>query len=182
MKNTDKRKWIIYLVLIVIWVLDLLLNRSNLFNYIISLLMILVFVRPHRFTFFEILVLFIVLFNTPAMDTFAELKRDNLEYNYMQNKQTLDIFLSPNTGQQEVLPAEVLQMLSMIRAHHIENYKLINSLSENELLIQRITESAWPIKNGANSVNEFCLIKDMKNVHNLSVVDKREDVALVHKR
>ena len=123
-------------------------------------------------------VLVIVLIFTPTVPTWRYLIQSNIKTGQQLNIALPAIF-SPNTGQ-EILPAQVQQMLSLMRMYHVPDYQISNQMAQDITIRQRIVEAAWPIKNDPKSPYLFCFPEEIKNHPNCAVVDQREAVALVH--
>jgi len=173
----EKLERLVHLFLLGAWALTQYSVGNKFYGlFIIAFFVILVIARPPSFLLLAASVLVIVLFNTPTIDTLAQLKLSNLSAGKHPRPFLTRIF-SPNSGK-EVLPIQVQQMLSLLQEHQIASYQLSNQLDSDPLLKQRIIESAWPIK--MDSASPYLLSSLEETITNPAcvVIDQRKDVAL----
>lgn len=177
--HLDKYKWVTYLIELGIWALiNYLLGNRFYAIFILIFFLTLTLSRAPSFTLIAVTALFIIYFNTPAIDTLIHLHQSNMRTS--QNiSSTLKLIFSPNTGQ-EVLPDQVQNMLSLLKTHQLVDYQISSALFSNQRTMQRITESAWPIKMTTSSSFHLITSDEMNKYSSCSVIDQKEDVALVY--
>ena len=175
----ENRKRVLHVALLGAWALiQYSLGNKIYCLFIIIFFLILALPRRQNLMLLTIPVLVIVLFNTPILDTGTELKQWNL--NTVQNyKRTLINIFTPNSGQ-EVLPGQVRQMLSLLKSNHVISYRLSRQLHRDPLIMQRIVESAWPIKMDPASPYLLNLPDEPNNDPACTVIDHRKDVVLAN--
>jgi len=175
--TTEKLKRLVHLFLLGAWALAQYSLGNKFYGlFIIAFFLILVIARPPSFLLLAVSVLVIVLFNTPTIDTLAQLRLSNLSAGRHPRPFLTRVF-SPNSGK-EVLPIQVQQMLSLMQEHQISNYQLSNQLDSDPLIKQRIIESAWPIKMDSTSPYLFSSLEETITNPTCVVIDQKEDVTL----
>jgi hypothetical protein len=127
---------------------------------------------------FLIFVSFWVISRTPALDTLIHLKQSNVDVFQNTNRKLTNLF-SPNTGQY-VLPNQVRQMLSLLQTFQLSSYRLSDQLYSDPLIVQRITEAAWPVKMNPSSSYLLSTLSEIKNQTACAIIDQRKDIALVY--
>jgi len=173
------KETLIQLVLLSAWVFfEYSLGNKFYAVFMIFFLLLLIAIRPPAFILVAVSVLVIVFFNTPIINTVTELKRSNL-IAVSHIKPSLDKIFRPNTGE-EVLPVQVQQMLSLLRSHHISSYQVVGQFTTDGLIMQRIVESAWPIKMETTSSYFFIALTEINNYPACKLIDQKEDVALAY--
>jgi hypothetical protein len=180
LSTQKQRKQLIQMGMLATWALV----QYALGNKLYVLFMIVFFFILSRFRspFFLLVamsVLVIVLFTTSIPDTKNDLIRQDMDI-IQDSKRFLFNIFTPNSGQ-EVLPAEVQQMLSLLRSNHVTSYRLSKQLTQDSLIRERIKESAWPIKREA-SPYLLSLPKEIKNNPTCVVLDRTKDVVLAYCR
>ena len=175
----ENRQRLVHVTILGIWALSQYFLGNKIYGFfIIVFFFILMLSRSRNFILVAIPVLVIVLFNTSTIDTATQLKKWNL--NTVQNyKRTLIHIFTPNSGQ-NVLPARVRQMLSLLIDNHVASYRLSDQLYQDPLVMQRIVESAWPIKLDSTSPYLLSLPAELTNNPTCSVIDDRKDVVLAY--
>ncbi len=79
-----------------------------------------------------------------------------------------------------VLTPQVREMLSMLRARKLETYRISAAVKNDNNTMQRITESAWPIRRERDSEHVFYLLDDVDEGVPGVVLERGMEVALVH--
>jgi len=146
--------------------------------FIIVFYLALLIYRQSYFTLIAIPALVLVLFDTPMIDVWVQLKKSNMD-TVQHLTPSLRTLFTPNSGQ-EVLPDQVQNMLSLIQNHHVPNYRLSKQLTSDPLIRERIKESAWPVKTEKKSAYLLSLNGEIKNHPACIIIDQREDVVLAH--
>ena len=90
----------------------------------------------------------------------------------------LNNLLTPGSGL-EVLPEEALQVLSLIEANEVESYQISPLLNDDYHIMQRIVESAWPVRMKENSPHVFIRVEELPDFSSCQLVDQKELIALV---
>jgi hypothetical protein len=136
------------------------------------------FFRQRSFLLLAVSILSITLFQTSTINTIEVLKEKNL--GAVGNPKVLlrNVF-SPDTGE-EVLPDNVRKMLFLLRYHEISDYRLSSALAEDALIMQRITEAAWPIKREDSSLFVFKLVEEKNQNSDCVSINQREGIELVY--
>lgn len=145
---------------------------------IVLLFVVLSIPRLQSFMILGTFVVVIVLFKTPVLDTWIEIREINLQA-FQSFKPSIARLLIPNSGR-DALPKHVLQMLSLIEENDIPDYRLSDSYEQNPEINQRIVESAWPVKKEVSSEHLLLTVEDAKTLMGCIEVGKRKDVALVY--
>ena len=175
----DNRKRLVQLIILGIWALFQFSVGNKFYAlFIIVFFLILAISRPPSFMLVAIPVLVIVLFNTSIIGTATQLKQWNL--NTIQNyKRALVNIFTPDSGR-KVLPDQVRQMLSLLISNHITSYQLSPRLYQDPLIMQRIVESAWPIKMDSTSPYRLSLIDEPNHNPTCAVIDHTREVILAN--
>lgn len=173
----ENRRQIVHFFILGIWALiQYSLGNKPYGLFIIAFFFILVKFRLPNFTLVAIPVLVIVLFSTTIIDTGAQLKQWNLNTAQNYKRTLIDIF-TPNAGQ-NVLPITVRRMLSLLQDNNITSYRLLDHLYQDPLIMQRIVESAWPIKLDNASPYILRSLDEINNDSRCIEIDHRKEVAL----
>jgi hypothetical protein len=122
--------------------------------------------------------LVILLIFTPAIATLVKLIQSSVFALHNFTQLQSNIFCHDSGI--EVLPSQVMEMKSLLHTHNIPKYQLSYHLQQNSLILQRITESAWPIKRESESVYHFLLISEIEQGQTGVVIDRKKEVALVY--
>jgi hypothetical protein len=87
---------------------------------------------------------------------------------------------TPHAGEY-VLPSAVKEMLAFLRAHQLDSYQLSEQIvaSKKQLILQRIVESAWPIRVNQKSNYKLILINELDDNSNCQVIERGKEAALV---
>ena len=174
-----KLKLLVQIVLLGAWALIQFSIGNKFYGvFIIVFFLILVIPRQPPFILVAVSVLVIVLFNTPMIDSLNELRQSNLN-TVRHLKPALANIFTPNSGQ-EALPIQVQQMVSLLRTQHATSYRLSDQIASDPSIVQRITESAWPIKMEPTSSYRLISLTETNSDPACVLLDQREDVALVH--
>jgi len=91
----------------------------------------------------------------------------------------LNNLMTPHTGL-EVLPGPVQQMLALIDEHAITSYRLSPQLNADYHIVQRIVESAWPLRMTEQAANVFTALDETDDFPACKLIDQAEEVALVN--
>lgn len=170
---------LVQLCLLAMWALFQYTQGNELYAVCILLLfVVLSALRIQSFMVIGVFVLVIVLFKTPVLDTWIEIRETNLQA-FQSFKPSIARLFIPNSGR-DALPKHVQQMLSLIEENGIPDYRLSDSYEQNPEINQRIVESAWPVKKEASSQYILLTVEEATTLMDCSEVGKRKDVALVH--
>ena len=121
----------------------------------------------------------ILLIFTPVIKTLVELK-DSTMYTLHNFTQLKSKILQPNSGG-EVLSSQAQEMLSLLHAHKITKYQVSPRLQRRLQNLQRITESAWPIKRDPDAFFHLLLIREIKQGSTGTEIARRKEIALVYR-
>ncbi len=87
--------------------------------------------------------------------------------------------LTPGAGLERLSPV-VLEMLQLIEDNELDTYAISQRLRQDGYLMQRITESAWPIKRTPESPFIFYLIEESPLDSGGSKLTEGKEVLLVY--
>lgn len=123
-------------------------------------------------------ILVFILFNSLTLESLLILKNSDLPSIQHPKAQLSNLFM-PNSGQ-EVLPANVLTMISLLKENNVESYKLSDKFSSDIVTYQRIVEGAWPIRLENTSTYTLLSVDELSLYKNCVIIEKKEDVILVN--
>ncbi|PKO02594.1 MAG: hypothetical protein CVU43_07190 [Chloroflexi bacterium HGW-Chloroflexi-5] len=132
--------------------------------------------RDHKDLIIPILIIFLI-FNTLAFDSLLLFRRIDVP-SIQHPKSYLKNLFTADTGL-EVLPDSVQTMLTMMHAANIENYYLSPDYYGDGEIMQRIVESAWPIKLEESSQYIFISDQDNDLYQDCSFVANMKEINLV---
>gem|GEM_PF-1333007 len=174
--------WYFNLFLLLIWApLQYTFSNRVYALYIIIFFILLRRVRNVYLPLIVASIFFILVFNTYTIDTWADVKNYNTT-TAKNRKMTLQTILTPRSGL-EVIPDESRQMLSLIQKYNLPHYRISPVLRKDELVFQRIYETAWPVKMKDSSPYLFVCpdeLQENKKFETCSIVEKKEKIALVY--
>lgn len=177
-KGSHNPRDIIYFLLLTGWSLFQYTRGNELYAISIFLLFIVLAIpRLRSFALISAFVLVIILFKTPILDTWIEIRETNL-LTFQSFKPSIARLFTPNSGR-DTLPHDVQQMLSLLQENNITEYRLEISFEQDPLTYQRIVESAWPARQEAKSIHVLLPTSEITKLNNCVELDRRKDVALV---
>ena len=91
----------------------------------------------------------------------------------------LNNLITPGTGL-EVLPEEALQVLDLINTNKVEAYSISSVLNEDYHIMQRIVESAWPVRMREDARHVFIRVEEIPDYAKCQLIEQKELIALVH--
>ena len=177
--------------------------KNNLFKIIVNFLVLGIWlvIQYSRGNTFLLILFFIVLFSallfkhrsfliiavtiflitiTSVSTLLSLINLKDIYTNSLKNPyQSFQNIFTPNTGT-EILPSQVKQMLIMLEDNHLKDYQLSSELENDIYIMQRMVESAWPIKLENSSLNYFSSRKDLELYASCKILDQKEDVVLVY--
>jgi len=130
------------------------------------------------FTLVLVSVIAYMFLSSVSLSAFAQVRKtitDAMEH----PSQPLNNLLTPHTGL-EVLPEPVQQMLALIEEHKITSYRLSPQMSADYHIVQRIVESAWPLRMSEQATSVFTAIDETGDFPACQVIDQAEEVSLVN--
>ena len=86
---------------------------------------------------------------------------------------------NPRTGEEQVLPVRVREMLTMLRGHGVERYQIADSIAADAWTFQQIVASAWPRKLEKDAKARFVLNGEPV-MPSCLLIDKQREVSLVY--
>ena len=154
--------------------LCILVQIDKSFGLLITFLFLLLAIakRPY-YLLAAVLILVVGLFSFPTIANIALL--NSRSFSVLEH--SLSNIFSPNSGQ-DVLPFQVQQMLDLMETHQLNSYQLSDQIYLDPLVLQRITEGAWPIKIDAKSPNLLGTLSDIEADPACILVAQRESIAL----
>lgn len=180
-KNIDdshNSRYVFNFLMLAGWSLFQYIRGNELYAICVFLLFIVLSIpRLRSFALIGAFVLVIILFKTPILDTWTEIRKTNL-LTFQSFKPSIARIFSPNSGR-DTLPGDVQQMLSLLQENNITEYRLAISFEKDPLTHQRIIESAWPVKLEARSIYVLLPTSEIANLSDCIEIDRRKDVALV---
>ena len=173
------QKNFIQLILLSFWAIFQYVQGNKLYAvFIVLFFIVLVISRSSNFTIISASVLIIIMFKSPILETWVEIKQINLE-TFQPLRTSLNKLFAPNSGR-EALPNDVQQMLILIQENNLPSYRLSASFQNDELIKQRIVESAWPVKNEQSSKYLLSPVDEAEDIPACNEFDRTENVVLVH--
>lgn len=137
----------------------------------------LIFYNRRYFILIITTILVFLVFNTSTLNYLLMIKQADVPA-LQHPKAIINTLFTPNTGR-EVLPNPVQIMVSIIQELKITDYKLSPEITDNMELMQRIIESAWPVKLEVNSPYTFITQNERLEFQNCTFIKQIEDVILV---
>ncbi len=180
----ERRRWIGVLLLLGAWVWIACLLKGWPYAIVVALPVFaawIVFPKVllrARFLLLALSVGAMIVLGTPVINGWREFTAANVAA-MADPKESVTNVLTPNSGL-NVLPDPVLQMLSLLRAHEVDSYRLSGRLYGDQLLMQRITEAAWPRKMEEAAHYMFQWGTEYPLEARCSEVDHRKDIVLVY--
>jgi hypothetical protein len=86
---------------------------------------------------------------------------------------------TPRAGEERVLPVSVLEMLAMVRSHHLERYEISDGVAADPWSAEQIVASAWPSKREADAAWRFAMNSEPL-APDCTLTERRTEVYLVH--
>ncbi len=166
---------LIGIVVLIEWKLN---NRIFALFIVLFSLVAQFFYNKRYFVFIITAILIFFAFNSSTLDYLLLIKRADFP-NFQHPKVIINTLFTPNTGR-EVLPKQVQNMLSLIQEVDIEDYKLSAEISLNGEVVQRIVESAWPVKLEKSSSYNFIIDKEKMEYAGCTNIKQLEDIILVY--
>jgi hypothetical protein len=147
--------------------------------FIVAFFLVSLLLPKPSFTLVVVSVVAYVLLSSVAIPALSQVRNTIMDAS-VHPKAPITNLMTPHTGL-EVLPEVVQQMLGLIEAHdEVTSYRLSAGLSEDYHTVQRITESAWPVRPVESSPYVLVGINEIPDYLTCTVVDETEEVALVH--
>mgnify|MGYP001109620523 FL=1 len=141
--------------------------------YLVSLLL----PKP-SFTLVLVSVIAYMFLSSVSLSAFGQIRK-TINVAMEHPSQPLNNLLTPHTGL-EVLPEPVQQMLTFIDNYEITSYRLSPQLSADYHIVQRIVESAWPLRMTDQATSVFTAIDETNDFPACELIDQAEEVALVN--
>jgi len=126
-----------------------------------------------------LLVVFVILYKPPIVEAIGNLFRS--AFYALTDIQPFQLNLKTPHAGEHVLPSAVQEMLTLLRAHHLNDYQISERIriAENGLIHQRIIESAWPIRMNPKSDSKFIFISETDTTTNCMEIERKKEIALV---
>jgi fibro-slime domain-containing protein len=86
---------------------------------------------------------------------------------------------TPRAGEDRVLPVSVLEMLAMVRDHHLDRYEISSGVAADVWSAEQIVASAWPSKREAEASWQFEMNSEPLRA-GCTLTERRTEVYLVH--
>ena len=164
-------------ILLSIWIVFQYRRGNELYALFVFLLFFILSIsRSKNLTLIIAPVLLIVLFRTPVLDTWIEIRKSNLD-TFRSFKPSMSRLFTPNSGR-DVLPKDVQQMLALLEENNLAEYRLSTMFEQDPLIHQRIVESAWPVKKDAMSPYLLSSVEEFKSMTSCVEVARKENVVL----
>jgi hypothetical protein len=177
MQLPPKLKLIGSIFLLAVWVLFQYRQGNELYSIFLVLLYSVIFIsRSKNFIIIAVAVLVIVFFKTPVLETWLVI-RDSNHSTFDSFKPAMSKLFTPYSGR-EILPNDIEQMVSLLQANKITEYRVPSSFSYETNM--RITEAAWPIRKNDTSPYLIFRTKEDLDLTGCTKIDKRKDVSLVY--
>ena len=141
--------------------------------YLVSLLL----PKP-SFTLVLVSVIAYMFLSSVSLSAFGQIRK-TINVAMEHPSQPLNNLLTPHTGL-EVLPEPVQQMLVLIDEYAISSYRLSPQMSADYHIVQRIVESAWPLRMSEQATSVFTTLDETDDFPACELIDEAEEVALVN--
>ena len=141
--------------------------------YIVSLVLL----KP-SFALVLVIVAFFIVINSTAISALEDIQNSSNKA-VLRPGETLSNLFTPNSGL-DVLPDKAQQVLTLIQENDITSYRVSTVISEDYHLMQRVVESAWPVRMAEDAVDVFITLYETPDYGNCKVIDQLEEVILVH--
>lgn len=177
---TPYRIWLgIVFVLLIGWAV-INYNHGHRFYalFIIGFYLVSLLLPKPSFALVLVSIIAYVFVSSVSFSAFTQVRK-TIDITTEHPSQPLNNLMLPRTGL-DVLPEPVLQMLDMIDEHELTNYRLSPKYNENYRIVQRIVESAWPLRMTEQAANVFTMIDETDNFSTCTLIDQSEEVALVN--
>lgn len=146
--------------------------------FIVAFFLISILMPKPSFTLVVASVMAYVLLSSVAIPALSQVRKTITEAS-THPKAPINNLLTPHTGL-EVLPEQVQQMLGLIEGHdEVTAYRLSPGLSEDYHIVQRITESAWPVRPVPDAPYVLISLAELPDFNTCMILDQTEEVALV---
>jgi len=147
--------------------------------FIIVFFLVSLLLPKPSFTLVVVSVIAYILLSSVSIPALSQVRKTVIEAS-THPKAPITNLMSPHTGL-EVLPEQVQQMLGLIEAHdEVINYRLSAGLSADYHIVQRITESAWPVRPTEDSRFVLIGLNELPDFVACLLIDQAKDVALVN--
>ncbi len=137
-----------------------------------------IFLPKPSFTLVLVTVISYLLFSSVSIPALNQIRHTSVEA-VAHPSIPLNNLLTPDTGL-EVLPEEALQALSMIDTNKVEEYRLSPSLNEDYHTMQRIVESAWPVRMREDARHVFIRAEEIADFQKCQLIEEKDLIALVY--
>lgn len=177
---TRRRIWLLVVfILLIVWAVIMFSHGHRAYSiFIIAFFLISLLLPKPSFALVLVSVISYIFLSSVSLPALAEI-RSTINKAVEHPKEPLENLFTPRTGL-NVLPEQVQQMLGLIDDHNITSYRLSPLVSEDYHTVQRIVESAWPIRMDEESPYIFTAPDEIQDYSNCDLVDQSEDVALVN--
>ena len=177
---TRRRIWLLVVfILLIAWAFINFTHGQRAYSiFIIAFFLISLLLPKPSFTLVLVSVITYVFFSSVSITAFSQIK-STIIASIEHPKEPLENLFTPHTGL-DVLPEQVQQMLGLIDDHNLTSYRLSPMVSEDYHTVQRIVESAWPIRMDEESPYIFTDPDEIQEYSACELVDQAEDVTLVN--
>jgi hypothetical protein len=178
---SGSRREILLILLSYFVLVGISLIANNIFLVVFLTLFYLLFLclKPRNYSFLALAFVVLFIWTTSLLDAFT-LIRDASLRTLSDPALFFNNLFTPKTGlTDEVLDRPELWMLEKINKFDLKDYKLTPPLEDRDTF-QSMVESAWPIKMESDSRNIFIKARDLDAYAKCKIIDKNEELALVH--
>jgi phosphoglycerol transferase MdoB-like AlkP superfamily enzyme len=177
---TKRRIWLLVVfILLVGWAVINFSHGHRAYSIFIIAFFLISFLLPKpSFALVLISVISYMFLSSVSLPALAEI-RTTINNSVEHPKEPLENLFTPHTGL-DVLPVQVQQMLGLIDDHNLTSYRLSPMVSADYHTVQRIVESAWPIRMDEESPYIFTDPDEVQKYSACELVDQAEDVTLVN--
>ena len=126
-----------------------------------------------------LLAVFVILYKPPIVEAIGKLFRST--FYAVRDVRSFQMKLDTPYSGENVLPTPVQEMLSLLRTHHLKDYRVSEPIrdAENGLIYQRVVESAWPTRINPSSKNKFAFISESDVTTGCTEQERKKEIALV---
>lgn len=177
---TPHRIWLVVVFLLLVgWaVINFTQGHRAYGLLIIAFFVVSVLLPKPSFTLVLVSVIAYVFLSSVSLSALTQV-RSTINSAMKHPKEPLVNLLTPHTGL-EVLPEPVQRMLALVEEHNLETYRLSPALTVDYHIVQRIVESALPIRMREESRNVFITPDEISDFGDCELIDQMEDIYLVN--
>lgn len=177
--RNDKVVYVFTACMVLLWAyINFRLKNRFFALFIVAFLILLFASRKRTLAVVAIPVLFVMFYSTPLSEALNRVKSTALNAAADPSAMVNDLFTA-DSGR-ENLDWDILWMNTAIQEFDLDDYRLSPNLEAETRIIQRVVETAWPVKLEPTSLNVFISQEEQAQFDKCDLVDKERNILLVH--